>query len=222
MKRIASITLGIMASAFGARDAAGQWNVARFGAEPNRVYTSFGLDPALVTSLGYGRVVPVNGHTFLVTSDLGVVSAKMDARDFRARVGVQTSLARWRSVHLTGSASAIARGTQNSIYRGFNWGADLTGGVGVYRPRWFAAGEFGKDKAIITHVTHTAWYREHVYKDARDGWYLDAGGTYHYGLASGVSLGQTEVSGRFGWLTTEDFNDMMPPMYATLGVSLKY
>lgn len=222
MKRISSITLGAVLSAAAASDAAAQWNVARFGADQNRVYTTFGLDPAFVSSVGYGRVVPVKGRNFQLTGDLGVVTASMDVRDFRARVGAQGSLASWGSVYLTGSATAIARGTENSIYQGFSWGADLTGGLGVYRPRWFAAGEFGKDKSIITHVTHSDWYREHVYKDAKDGWYLDAGGTWHYGVSSGLSFGRTEVSGRLGWLRTEDFNDLMPPMYASLGLGFKY
>jgi hypothetical protein len=222
MKRIYGTTLGILLSAIVAQDAAAQWNLAGFGEAPNRMYTTFGLDPAFVSTVGYGRVVPVGGRNVLVTGDVGAATANMDVRDFRARIGVQGSVARWRSVHLTGSFTAIARGTENSIYQGFGWGADITGGIGVYRPRWFTAAEYGKDKSIITHVTHSDWYREHYYPDAKDGWYLDAGGTYHYGVASGVSLGRTEVSGRFGLLRTEHGNTLMPPMYASVGVSLKY
>ena len=134
------------------------------------------------------------------------------------RLTTQTSLVHWQSVHLTGSATFITRGTKNAIYRGFNFGADATAALGYYRNRWFAAAEFGKDKAVITHITHSNWYRTHYYPDARDGWYLDAGGTYHYGLAAGVALGPAEVVGRFGFLRTERFNDMVPPMYASLGV----
>jgi hypothetical protein len=216
------LILGIVVSAFLAQDAAAQWNVARFGAEPDRVYATFGLDPALVTSVGYGHTASVRGHAFQVTGDLGIVTARLDARDFRARFGVHTSVARWRSLRLTGSATAITRGTDNVIYRGYNFGADVTGTLGVYRPRWFAAGEFGKDKAVITHVVHTDWYRDHFYPDAKDGWYLDAGGTFHYGLAAGVTLGRAEVVSRFGFLRTEDFNAMIPPMYGSVGLGFAF
>jgi len=222
MRHISSITLGVVLSALVARDAAAQWNVARFGSERNRVYTTFGLDPALVTSVGYGRVVPLFNHDFQLTGDAGVVTARLDTRDFRARLGTQTSVVRWRSLHLAGSATFIARGTENSIYRAFNFGADLTGTAGLYRQRWFAAGEFGKDKAIITHLTNSEWYRTHFYPDAKDGWYLDAGGTYHYGVVSGIALGSAELVGRAGWLRTERFNDMMPPLYATVGLGLGF
>jgi hypothetical protein len=222
MRHISSITLGVVLSALVARDAAAQWNVARFGSERNRVYTTFGLDPALVTSVGYGRVVPLFNHDFQLTGDAGVVTARLDTRDFRARLGTQTSVVRWRSLHLAGSATFIARGTENSIYRAFNFGADLTGTAGLYRQRWFAAGEFGKDKAIITHLTNSEWYRTHFYPDAKDGWYLDAGGTYHYGVVSGIALGSAELVGRAGWLRTERFNDMMPPLYATVGLGFGF
>jgi len=222
MNRIANITLAVVLSALAAQEAAAQWNVADFATDRNRVYVSFGLDPALVMSLGYGHVVPVGGHNFQVIGELGVVTAGLDMHDFRARLGTQTSLARWRSVNLTGSATLITRGTDNSIYRGLNFGTDFTGTLGVYRHGWFAASEFGFDKAVITHVTHSDWYRRYFYPDAKDGWYLNAGGTYHTGLTGGLTLGKAQVVGRFGLLRTERFKQMAPPGYATVGVGFGF
>jgi len=218
MSRIASITLGILLSTLVAQDATAQWNVARFGAEKNRAYTTIGLDPAIITSVGFASVGSLVDHDLQIAAEVGVVTAKLDTRDFRTKLGIQTSLVRWRSVNLTGSATFITRGTDNSIYRGFNFGADFTAGLGVYRPRWFAAGDFGKDKAIITHVTHSDWYRTHFYPDAKDGWYLDAGGTYHYGLVSGFTVRKAEVMARMGLLRTEHYKQLMPPAYASVGV----
>ena len=219
MNRHSSITLGVLLlSALVARDAAAQWNVARFGTDRDRVYTTFGLDPAVVTSLGYGHVVGVSGHDFQLALDAGVAAAGMDTGDFRARLGMQTSLVSWGSLRATGSATFITRGTDNSIYRGLNFGSDFTGTLGAYRHGWFAAGEFGFDKSIVTHVTHSDWYRMYFYPDAKDGWYIDAGGTFHTGPTVGFTLGKVEVVGRFGWIWTEDWNDLAPPMYASVGV----
>lgn len=222
MKTPSMAVLGLLLSMFAASDAAAQWNVARFGTEPNRVYTNFGLDPALVTTAGYSRVMAVAGHRFQLSGDVGVGAAKMDARDFRVRFQVLTTLVRWRSLYLNGSIVANTRGTENSVYRGINFGSDLTATAGVYRPRWFAAGDFGFDKAVITHVEHSDWYRRVFYPEARDGWYLDAGGTYHYGIAGGITMGRTELTGRVGFLRTEDFNDLTPPVYAALGVGVGF
>jgi len=79
-----------------------------------------------------------------------------------------------------------------------------------------------RDKAVITHLAHTDWYRTHFYPDAKDGWYLNAGGTFHYGVTGGVAIGRTEVAVRAGRLQTEDFNDLTPPMYAGVGVGFRF
>ncbi len=225
MTHLSSITVcALLASALVAPHASAQWNMGSLdgSAERNRVYTTFGLDPAFVGSVGYARVIPVMNHGFQLTTEAGVATSGMDMRDYRARLGAQTSLMHWRSVHLTGSATFITRGTENSIYRAFNFGADLTGAVGVYRRRWFAAGEFGKDKAIITHVTNSDWYRKNFYADAKDGWYLDAGGTYHYGVAGGIVVGRAELAARAGWSRTEKFHDVMPPLYVSAGLGIGF
>ena len=222
MKPITMIAAGIFLSMIAAQDAAAQWNVARYGTGQNRVYAIFGLDPAVVTSVGYGRVMPAFGHGIELSGDVGLATAHFDAHDFRARISVNTSVLHWRSIHLTGRVTALARGTKNDVYNGFNFGADITGGVGVYRPRWFAAGEFGKDKSIVTHVAHTDWYRDHYYPDAKDGWYLDTGGTFHYGIVTGLTVGRTDLVARAGLRRTEDWNEVSPPMYASIGVGFAF
>lgn len=222
MNRISTFVLGGLLAATVAQSAAAQWNVARFETDKNRAYTTFGLNPALVPAVGYGRVIRLWDHNFQLTGDIGVVAAEWDTRDFRAQLAAQTSLVRWRSVHLVGSATFITRGTDNLIYQAFNFGADFTGTVGVFRNRWFAAGQFGFDKAIVTHIEHSNWYRTYYYAGAKDGWYLTTGGIFHFGLAGGFTLGTTELTANFGWRTTEDFNVVTPPMYASVGVGFGF
>jgi hypothetical protein len=213
--------LGVLLLA--SRDAAAQFNVARFDSARSRVFGTFGLDPAIVGSVGIGRVVSPFGHHVHLVGELGLAGSRdMGADDARFRFGLQSSLAQWKSLHVTGSVLAIARTTENTVYRGYNFGADLAATVGVHRPRWFAAGEIGRDKAVITHVRHTSWYRNTYYAGAKDGWYLDAGGTVRYGVAAGVAKGNVELSTRVGVLKTEKYNALMPPGYATVGVALAY
>jgi hypothetical protein len=216
------LTIGLLASVLVAHDASAQWNAARYDANANRVYAVVGLDPALVTTVGYARVVPMFGHNFQFAADAGVASAEIDTRDFRARLDLQSSILHWQSLRLVGSATFITRGTENSIYTGLNFGSDFTATGGVYRQSWFAAGQFGFDKAVITHITHSDYYRDHYYADAKDGWYLNAGGTFHYGAVAGITLGRAEMVGRFGLLRTEDFKDLTPPMYASVGAGFAF
>ncbi len=222
MNRALSIAAGLLLWVGATGELKAQWNVARFDGGRNRVYTTFGLDPSLVTTAGYGRVAKVFGHHVQLTGDIGLAAAHFDTRDFRARLGMQTSILHAGSIHLTGSATFITRGTENSVYRALNFGSDFTGTLGMYRHGWYAAGEFGFDKAIITHLTHSQWYRDNYYSDAKDGWYLDAGGVFHYGVVAGVNLGRMEVGAKFGWRQTENWKDLPTPLYGSLGVGLGF
>ena len=221
MNRILRALLGLALAALVTRSAAAQWNVGRFARGGNRAYANFGIEPALVATLGYGRVVPMFRHPVQLAADIGIGAAGFELSDFRARLQANTAIVHWRSLYLSGNATFITRGTENTIYRGLNFGSDFTGTVGVYRGSWFAAGEVGFDKAIITHITHSDWYRQ-FYPGAKDGWYLNAGGTFHYGFAAGAALGPMELLGRGGWQRTENYKDLVPPMYASLGLGVGF
>jgi hypothetical protein len=214
--------LGLLAVVPFAAQISAQWNLARFDEAANRVYTTVGLDPAFLPTVGYARVLSVFGHPVQLAGDVGIAMAEFDSRDFRAQVQALTSLVHWRSLYLTGSTTIIGRGTENTIYRGYNFGVDLTGTLGLYRPRWLVAGEFGLDKALVTRVTHSDWYRTYFYADAKDGWYRDTGGTVHYGLIAGLSVGRVELLARYGMQRTEKLNEMTPPMYASIGLGLAF
>ncbi len=222
MNTTSRVALAVLFSALAAQGAAAQWNNARLGNGRNRIYMTVGLDPALISTIGYARVVPVLGHDFQLATDVGLVTARLDTHDFRARVEVQSPVVRWQSVQLSGAAAFITRGTQNVVYRGLDFGADLTGTLGVYRRGWFAAAQFGKDKDIISHITNSQWYRDNAYEGAKDGWYLDCGGTFHYGLTAGVTVGRTELVGRAGFRQTEDWNPITPPFYGSLGIGVPF
>lgn len=214
--------LALLLAVTTAQEASAQWNVERFDAARNQVYTTFGLDPALVGSVGYARVAPFLGRTWQLGVEFGVVAFEFDRRDVRAQLQARTSLLQWRSLRLVGTAAFITRGTENSIYRAVNFGSDITGAAGVYHRSWFLAGEFGFDKNIITHLQHSDWYHTYFYPEARDGWYLPGGGTFHYGVTGGVAIGPTELALRLGRQRTEQFDDLLPPVYASLGLGIRF
>ncbi len=71
MRPLASITLCALLSVLTAEGAAAQWNVARFDANANRTYATYGFDPAFVAGVGYGRVIPVWGSLLPVAAAHG-------------------------------------------------------------------------------------------------------------------------------------------------------
>jgi len=196
-----------------------QWNVARFDSTKMWTYATFGLDPAFIGSVGVSGVIPGRVKVQL-GAEVGSVVAAFDLRDWRSRATARASLIQWGAFRLTTEDAVITRGTSNSIYTAFNLGASTTFTAGAYRRRWFLASEAGFDKSILTRIRNSDWYREYYYADAKNGWYLTPGGTFHAGLTGGVTLGNIDITARAGKLRTERMNDLTPPMYATIGAGI--
>jgi hypothetical protein len=71
---------------------AGEINLARMEPGSRRLHLSLGLAPAVITTLGVSRGFGMRSRTALVNLELGVVSAELDVRDVRARLGLQTTV----------------------------------------------------------------------------------------------------------------------------------
>ena len=118
MKHITSITIGILLSAVVAQGAAAQFNIARYETERNRVYTTFGLDPALVTSIGYARVIAPFGHECQRIAML-LLGHRERFVKFAAQLGEPLRIGLTRSAHLVFAPTlALADHGMHALLRG--------------------------------------------------------------------------------------------------------
>ncbi|MFN0034562.1 MAG: hypothetical protein ACKVUS_05800 [Saprospiraceae bacterium] len=174
-----------------------------------------GWDYGLTFGLGYGlkfnTKMPVLAN---IEYSAPVGGKPLD--DFKVRMGGQIELLRWSGLSLTAKAYCPFRRFENNQVRLLNFGGEVSGVVGFYRRRWFLAGEFGFDKAIVTHIRHSRSAQEN-YPGIQDGWYLPTGGNYFYGLQTGFSFRANELSLKAGKLATQGW-DTAPfiPLFAQL------
>jgi hypothetical protein len=194
-------------------------NLARLEPGCARIHASFGLDPALVTTVGYSRGFGLGDGTALWDADLGVAVAEADLKDLRARLGLQATVWRRGCWRIAGRGRLIARRTSNSVYDGAAFGADLTASAGWYRRGWFVAGLLGYDRTVVVHVEHSRWYRENVYDGAVDGWYRGESGILHGGVTAGFAAGAVEVAARLEWRRLDGGEVLDPPLVGGLTLS---
>jgi hypothetical protein len=197
-------------------------NFARLESGTNRIHMSFGLDPAVVTTVGYSRGITLGVRAALVDLDIGVAAAKTDFQDLRARVGFQTTFWQLGDWRIAGRARLIARSTSNSIYDGAGFSADLTSYVGFYRRGWFAAASIGYDRQCVMHIKHSDWYREYFYEEAVDGWYRGKAGILHGGLVTGIAAGPVEIALRLERRRVGGGESLDPPFVGGLTVSYPF
>ena len=195
-------------------------NFARLESGNNRMHLSFGLDPALVTTVGYSRGITVGDRAALVDLDIGMVAAEADFKDLRARIGFQTTMWQLGDWRIAGRGRLIARSTSNSIFDGAGFSTDLTSYVGFYRQGWFVAGLIGYDRTWVMHIEHSDWYRDNFYEDAVDGWYRGKAGILHGGLTAGIAIGPVEIALRMEWRRVDGGESLDPPFVG--GLTLSY
>jgi hypothetical protein len=214
----AAVALG--AALFVARPAGAQEvNLAKLDdGAANRVYVRTGAEWAFVAGVGYARSVSVAQRHVLLLGELTAPWAAANTSDYQARVGALAPIVAWRGFKVAGSLEPTLRKTTNDLGRMTSLGANagLTGGY--YASHWFLAGEFGFDYALTTHITQSRVYRDVVYENARDGWYINPGGNYRLGGQAGASFWRYDVVLRAGIL--RDMRGDLPlfPLYATVAV----
>lgn len=191
----------------------------------NRVQVRTGAEYGFVAGVGYARTLAVPGlqRPLLLTGDLTVPWAELDASDYRLRVGALVPLVGARHWRLAGTLAPTFRHTKNDVAVMSSLGADVSVIGGYYARHWFTAGEVGYDWIGTTHVTNSDLYRKFVYADARDGWYGGgASGNVRAGLQAGATFLRYDLVLRAGALRDVAGEAPLLPFYATLGLSTRW
>ena len=119
-------------------------------------------------------------------------------------------------------AFGIIRRYENDMSRMLNFGSEFSATAGYYKKGWFAAAEFGFDKAIITHIKHSRLMHDYN-PGVQNGWYLPTGGNFFYGLQAGVSFAGSDLIARVGKTAGQDWKkNTLIPAYAQIGWNVKF
>lgn len=183
---------------------------------------SFGMEHGMVYGIGYGYQIKNNLFPVVVGIECSMPSGDRFFQDFKTKIGGQIRLVEYNNFQFTARLQGVFRRYENSFARMLNFGSDFSGIAGYYRRGWFAAGEFGFDKAIVTHFKHMDEYRDD-YPGVVDGWYEPStGGNFYYGLQAGVSIGRQDIFLRAGKMYSQDFRTKPAiPYYGQLGYNIR-
>ena len=192
-------------------------------ANKNIVSANTGYEYGLIYGLGYGRKFKTNLFPMVANVEYSFPAGDNIIDDFKTKIGVQVSWVEFHNFQFSTKIYGVFRRYENDLTRLVNFGSDLAGIVGYYRPKWFLAGEVGFDKAIATQLKHSNAYKDQ-FSDVVSGWFEPStGGNFYYGLQTGLSDGKNDVNIRIGKILTQDFKTTpMIPYYLTLGYNRKF
>ncbi len=187
------------------------------------VNASFGLEYGVIYGLGYGYQIKTRLFPIVANLEYSFPSGNKIFDDFKTKIGGQIRWIEYHGFQFSTKIYGVFRRYENDFVRLVNFGSDMSGIIGYYRPKLFVAGEVGFDKAIVTHFKHSKAYKDQ-YPDVVDGWYEPAtGGNFYYGLQAGFSFRKQDIYLRAGKILTQDFKTTpMVPIYGQLGYNIKF
>ncbi|MEJ2541310.1 MAG: hypothetical protein P8188_15300 [Gemmatimonadota bacterium] len=221
-RSILHFVLFVTISAWAVSPLAGQ--TPNFGqAEEGRYHmtVSFGLDPAVISSLEVTRWTGVGNRVMGLSVEATLPVAEPDMHDYRAGAGASLALARFGTFHVAGRLGLSARGTRNYNFTAHGFGADLTAFLGHYGRRTFAAIELGYDKSLLEHIEHRETYLAN-YPGAVDGWYKAPAGTLRLGITTGLSFRAMGLGLRAYLSQSEGREDLVLPFGTSLSISYRF
>lgn len=180
-----------------------------------------GWEYSFIYGVSYGYHLKTQ-MPIILESSFYLASGEVIFDDFKTKIGGQINIYQIESFRFNAAIHAIYRHYANPLVTLQNFGADASATIGYYKPKWFVAGEFGFDQAIVTHFRHTDIYKE-VYPDVKNGWFEPTtGGNFNFGIQTGYSFSRSDLTLRAGKVITEDFKtEPLIPFYLQIGYSYK-
>ncbi|WP_281634182.1 hypothetical protein [Flavobacterium luteolum] len=180
-----------------------------------------GWDYSFVYGLSYGYHLKTK-IPIILESSISLASGEVIFDDFKTKIGGQMNVYQIENFRFNVLLHGIYRLYGNPLVTLQNFGADASTTIGYYKQKWFIAGEFGFDKAIVTHFKHSDIYKD-VYPNVKNGWYEPTtGGNFNFGVQGGYSFNRSDITLRAGKVMNEDFKSTpLIPFYVQLGYNYK-
>lgn len=187
------------------------------------INANFGMEYGTIYGLSYAYQINTRVFPIVANMEYSFPSGHNLFDDMKTKIGGQIRLIQYRHFQFSAKLHGVFRRHETELVRLLNFGSDFSGILGYYRPKWFFAGEFGFDKAIVSHFKHSNAYRDQ-HPQVVDGWYEPAtGGNFYYGFQTGFSIKKQDIYLKAGKMYAQDFKTKpLLPFYGQLGVNFKF
>jgi hypothetical protein len=184
------------------------------------VNLNLGFDNAAVIGFGYAYHIK-SKLPLLFHIEYSIPFGDKTFDDLKTKIGAQANLVHSGMFFTTIKAAGVIRRYENDLVRLINFGSEFSATAGLSKQKWFAAGEFGFDKAITTHLKHSNRTKEYN-PDVQNGWYIPDGGNFLYGVQAGYSFSHNDLYLKLGRSIAQDLKTTPTiPFYFQLGLNRK-
>ena len=180
-----------------------------------------GFEEGTVAGIGYGYHLK-SSIPIVAGIEYSMPAGDRPFDDLKTKIGAQAGLLHSGIFCTTVKAYGVIRRYQNDLVRMIDFGSEFSAIAGIYKHRWFAAGEFGFDKAITSQLEHSKLAKEYD-PDLQSGWYIPDGGHFFYGIQLGYSFKGNDVYVKLGRTINQDLKTTATvPLYGQLGFTRSF
>lgn len=191
------------------------------GNKTHLLNVNMGWDYGSVAGIGYGQKLRTK-LPVVVNVEYSSPFGKKQFDDFKTKLAVQAEVLKLGDLSVSVKIAAIYRRYENSYATLSGYGSEFSTNIGYYRPRWYAAGLVGFDKAISTHIKNGEPLKD-TYPGIQDGWYVPTAGNFSYGIVSGYSIRRNDVYLKFGKTVTQDLKTVpASPFFLQIGFNRRF
>lgn len=146
-----------------------------------------------------------------------------DLDDTKLALDSQWELWRWRGLRLPLKLGLDWVRTSNDTFTGHALASTLSTSPHRQGQGWLIGVELSWRQSWLTHLSHTDYYRQVFFEQAKDGWYSLSARQLRGGVLGVWKMGSAlEGYARVGLQRDGVFNVLIPPYYASLGVNLRF
>lgn len=219
MKTIALILIVLTAATAGHTQSV-NWNTIHD--RPNQIRIGTGYDYGVSMQIGYSRAFTLL-RPLQLDLDVTLPTGGDVVDDLKTSLGAQVEVIAQGPLSATIRVASLFRRYESALVRSVSFGSDMGIVAGYYGAWWHAAGEFGFDKAIATHIRQTDISRPYA-PPMHAAWYVPTGGHYYYGVQTGATVADAVDIGLRAGATNAQFDDENAalPYYLQLTVGTRF
>jgi len=201
-------------------------NTVPFSENRHAVSICIGTDFSLVTiQINYTQSFYAENlnRDIILDSGISFPLFKPDLADFRIHTGIKMNSVQTGNFHIPVSLKLLFRSHSNAAYRSTGFGIEFALNPGYFNDIFAAAAEIILDTEILTHIKHSNYYKNTIYRDALSGWYAFTSDTFRIGARTGILIGgKDEIFLRGGYEYHGNYNLKIPPFYAITGNNVRF
>lgn len=201
-------------------------NVFNFKNKEKSVYGSFGIEPTYNLTLGYLQCFKVEKikRNIIFFGEISSPLKAIGLKNYEAKSGGITDLLKLKSFGISYALNVSTGHVQTKNFGSQKYAFSNKLLVGHFTNKWFVAFSGEYERIFANRITHTTYYRDYIFPEAKDGWYKGAGGNIQLGIETGVTVKETiDITFDFKIPKSEKFNRYNgSPVHTNLSLGYRF